>query len=160
VCLSRLECSWSSRNSDRPQAQSGARDGLRTGAASCPGSQQFGHGGWGVPRGRTIAQGPTVPADPGKSNSSGVRACLDKWIASKQTVLIPIYDLVTGNQNNATYRIVGIAAFVLTSRDQPAVDNIRGYFVQFYPYTNPVPGGAGSGVPQPGDSSYFLGLVK
>jgi Flp pilus assembly protein TadG len=102
----------------------------------------------------------TFPADPGKSNSSGVRACLDKWIASKQTVLIPIFDLVTGNGNNATYRIVGIAAFVLTSRDQPAVDNIRGYFVQIYPYTNPVPGGAGSGVPQPGDSSYFLGLVK
>ncbi len=40
------------------------------------------------------------------------------------------------------------------------MDNIRGYFVEIYPYTNPVPGGADSGVPQPGDSSYFLGLVK
>jgi hypothetical protein len=102
----------------------------------------------------------TFPADPGKTNASDVRACLDKWIASKQTVLIPIYDLVTGTGNNATYRVVGIAAFVLTARDQPAVDNIRGYFVEIYPYTNPVPGGAGSSVPQPGDSSYFFGLVK
>jgi Flp pilus assembly protein TadG len=102
-----------------------------------------------------------IAQDPGKSNSTDVRACLDKWIGSKQTVLIPIYDtIVDKGGNNAKYKIVGVAAFVLTARDQPAVDNIRGYFVEIYPYTNPVPGGVGSGVPQPGDSSYFLGLVK
>lgn len=102
----------------------------------------------------------TFPADPGKTNSSSVRACLDGWIASGQTVLIPMYDLATGSGNNATYRIIGIAAFVLTARDQPAVDNIRGYFVEIYPYTNPVPGGTNSQPPAPDDTSFFLGLIK
>ncbi|MEO5966069.1 MAG: pilus assembly protein TadG-related protein [Candidatus Limnocylindrales bacterium] len=100
------------------------------------------------------------PADPGKSNSAAVRACLDAWIASGQTVLIPIYSVISGNGNNAVYTITGIAAFVLTSRDQPAVDNIRGYFVEIYPYTNPVPGGLGSTPPVPGDTTFFLGLVR
>ena len=102
----------------------------------------------------------TFPADPGKTNSSSVRACLDGWIASGQTVLIPMYDIVTGNGNNATYRVIGVAAFVLTARDQPAVDNIRGYFVEIYPYTNPVPGGAGSQPPTADDTMFFMGLVR
>lgn len=102
----------------------------------------------------------TFPADPGKTNSNDVRACLDGWIASGQTVLIPMYDLATGTGNNATYRIIGIAAFVLTARDQPAVDNIRGYFVEIYPYTNPVPGGVGSVPPGPDDTMFNLGLIK
>jgi Putative Flp pilus-assembly TadE/G-like len=103
------------------------------------------------------------PGDPGKSNSSSVRACLDQWIASGQTVLIPMYDQTTGNGNNAQYHIIGIAAFVLTSRAQPAVDNIRGYFVNIYPYTEPVPGGTSgnpSTPPSPTDTSFFLGLVR
>ena len=41
------------------------------------------------------------PIDPGKSNASAVRSCLDGWIDSGATVLLPIYDLVTGNGNNA-----------------------------------------------------------
>lgn len=102
----------------------------------------------------------TFPADPGKSNSSDVRACLDGWIASGQTILIPMYDIATGTGNNATYRIIGVAAFVLTARDQPAVDNIRGYFVEIYPYTNPVPGGTGSQPPTADDTMFFLGLVR
>jgi len=102
----------------------------------------------------------TFPNDPGKSNSASVRACLDKWIASGQTVLIPVYSQVVGPGNNATYTIVGIAAFVLTSRDQPAVDDIRGYFVGMYGITDPVPAGAGSVPPKPGDTSIPIGLVK
>ena len=86
----------------------------------------------------------TFPGDPGKSNSGDVRACVDGWIASGQTVLIPMYDVVTGPGNHATYQIIGIAAFVITASDQPAVDDIRGYFVEIYPYTNPVPAGVGS----------------
>ena len=82
-----------------------------------------------------------VPDRPGKSNASSVRSCLDGWITSKATVLLPIYDLVTGNGNNAAYHITGVAAFVLTSRSQPAIDNIQGYFVEYYPYPD-VPGGA------------------
>lgn len=99
-------------------------------------------------------------ADPGKSNSDDVRACLDKWINSAQTVLIPIYDTVTGTGNNAVYNIIGVAAFVVTSKEQPAVDNIRGYFVEIYPYTNPVPAGTGSHPPTASDTSFFLGLIK
>lgn len=100
------------------------------------------------------------PADPGKTNSSAVRACLDGWIASRKTVLIPMYDQVTGSGNNASYRIIGVAAFVITARDQPAVDNIRGYFKEIYPYTNPVPGGAGAQPPRPDDTSFSLTLVN
>jgi hypothetical protein len=102
----------------------------------------------------------TFIADPGKSNSADVRACQAQWITSSQTVLIPIYDTVTGSGNNATYHIIGVAAFVLTSQSQPAVDNIRGYFVEIYPYTDPVPAGLGSRPPTAQDTSFFLGLIK
>lgn len=100
----------------------------------------------------------SFPGDPGKSNSSGVRACLDKWIGNGQTVLIPIYDVVTGPGNAATYNIVGVAAFVLTSKEQPAVDNIQGYFVEVYPFTS-VPGGGGQ-APSENSTSYQLSLVQ
>ncbi|MFL5681140.1 MAG: pilus assembly protein TadG-related protein [Chloroflexota bacterium] len=98
--------------------------------------------------------------DPGKSNSASVRACLDQWVHNGETILIPIYDTLTGTGNNVVYHITGVAAFVVTSRGQPAVDNIRGYFVEIYPYTNPVPAGLGSQPPTADDTSFFLGLVK
>ncbi len=101
----------------------------------------------------------TFPGDPGKTNSSGVRGCLDGWINSGQTVLIPIYDTTTGNGNNASYHIIGVAAFVLTSREQPAVDNIRGYFVEIFT-ANPVPGGSSAQPPSPTDTSFSLSLVR
>ena len=98
--------------------------------------------------------------DPGKSNSSDVRACLDQWINPPgQTVLIPIYDVVTGPGNNAVYHIVSVAQFVITSRAQPAVDNIRGYFVGTYD-VDPIPGGLGSRPPTADDTSMFFGLVR
>jgi hypothetical protein len=99
------------------------------------------------------------PIDPGKTNSSSVRACLDKWITNGATVLVPIYDLVEGGGNGAQYHVTGVAAFVITSRGQPAVDNIQGYFVEYYPYAN-VPGGATPLPPDAGDTTYFLGLVR
>lgn len=100
-----------------------------------------------------------VDGDPGKSNAGDVRACIDKWIASKQTVLIPIYSTATGHGNGAKYTVIGVAAFVITSRDQPAVDNIQGYFVEIY-NSNPIPGGTGAQVPGPTDTSFSLGLVR
>ena len=100
------------------------------------------------------------PGDPGKTNADDVRACLDGWINSGQTVLIPIYDQISGGGNGASYRIIGIASFVLTAREQPAVDNIRGYFVEIYPYTDPVPGGTGSVPPAPTDTTFSLALVR
>ena len=99
------------------------------------------------------------PVDPGKSNASAVRACLDGWIESGATVLIPVYDIVTGTGNNAAYHITGVAAFHLTYRSQPAVDVIKGDFVEYYPYTD-IPGGVGTLPPGPEDNTYFLGLVK
>ena len=102
----------------------------------------------------------TFAGDPGKSNSSGVRACLDSWITPPgQTVLIPIYDIVIGPGNNAQYRIVAVAQFVLTSQAQPAVDNIRGYFVGTY-NVDPIPGGIGSRPPTADDTSMYFGLVR
>jgi Flp pilus assembly protein TadG len=101
----------------------------------------------------------SFPADPGKTNSSDVRACLDDWITSGETVLIPIYDTVTGTGNNAIYHIVGLAAFVVTSHDQPAVDNIQGNFVEIYPYSD-VPAGVGTSVPGANDTTAFLTLIK
>lgn len=101
----------------------------------------------------------TFPGDPGKTNADDVRACLDEWILSGQTVLIPMYDTTTGPGNGGTYHIIGVAAFVLTAREQPAADNIRGYFVEIYP-TNPVPAGVGSLPPGPTDTSFPLSLVR
>lgn len=101
----------------------------------------------------------TFVGDPGKTNSDGVRACLSQWIATGQTVLIPIYDTTTGNGNGAVYSIIGVAAFVLTASEQPAVDNIRGYFVEIFT-DNPVPGGVGSQPPTVTDTSFSLGLVR
>jgi Flp pilus assembly protein TadG len=111
----------------------------------------------------TGANGETwFPVDPGKSNKSSMRACLDQWIARGTTVLVPIYDFLQstggGGGNNSWYHITGVAAFVLTSRDQPAVDNIQGYFVEYVPFSGD-PGG-GSLPPDAGDTTVFIGLVK
>lgn len=117
-------------------------------------------GSYGGYIGTNPATGETwFPVDPGKSNSSSVRSCLDGWINSGATVLVPIYDLVTGNGNNAAYHITGVAAFKLYSRDQPAVDNIQGYFQEYYPFTD-IGAGAGAVPPTPTDTTVFLGLVK
>jgi Flp pilus assembly protein TadG len=102
----------------------------------------------------------TFYGDPGKSDSSGVRACLDQWInPAGQTVLIPIYDVVNGTGNSAQYRIIAVAEFVLVSQAQPAVDNIRGYFVGTYT-VDPVPGAVTSRPPTADDTSFYLGLVR
>lgn len=87
-----------------------------------------------------------IAGDPGKSNASRVRDCVDKWIDSETTVLLPMWSCtaamidedefckgVRGNGNNTQYHIVGLGAFVLTERSQPAIDSIRGRFVEYYP---------------------------
>jgi Flp pilus assembly protein TadG len=106
-------------------------------------------------------------ADPGKTNANDVRACLEDWIYdetdatdTEETVLIPIYDTITGTGNNTKYNIVGIAAFRIVSQGQPAVDNIRGYFEGIYPFTDPVPGSGGTQPPTAGSTSFSLSLVR
>lgn len=116
------------------------------------------------------------PGDPGKSNANGVRNCLQQWVNNKQVVLIPVVinsndpansgSCSTGGAgNNFTYCIVAIAAFVITSFDQPAVDQINGRFVGTIPYSMTgnasVPGGGGvTAPPDEGGALYAIGLAQ
>jgi hypothetical protein len=102
-----------------------------------------------------------IVGEPGKHNGDDVRACLDKWIASGATVLIPVYDSCEPcNGNNASYHVTGMAAFVLTGYDGsgPAIDNLKGIY-QGYSSSAPVQAGY-QGPPSAGDPTYFLGLVQ
>ena len=114
------------------------------------------------------------PGDPGKTNASSVRACLQQWVDNGQTVLIPIVLKTNdpagtpgcstgGNGNNFTYCIVAIAAFVITGYAQPAVDQINGRFVGTIPYSaggnSNVPGAITS-PPDQGSTLYALGLAQ
>jgi Flp pilus assembly protein TadG len=102
------------------------------------------------------------PGDPGASNSSGVRACLDGWITAGTTVLIPV---VSGcdpcNGNLASFTVSGVAAFVLNgyTGSGPSINSLSGRFVEYYGLPT-VPGGLGSAAPQPGDPTSFLGIIR
>ena len=99
-----------------------------------------------------------VPGNPGKKNRADLRDCLQDYIDNGTTILIPIWDGThPGNGNNAQYRIIGFAAMVLTHISQPAVDNIQGAFIEFYPLPT-VP--AGFSPPGANDTTYFLGLIR
>ncbi len=103
-----------------------------------------------------------IPGEPGAHNGSDVRACLDGWIASGATVLIPVFDACQPcNGNNAKYNVTGLAAFVLTGYDGsgPAITTVRGRFVQYSGLTS-VGAGSLSGPPAAGDPTFFLGLVR
>ena len=105
------------------------------------------------------------PGGNGKMNSSGVRACLQHWIDTGATVLIPIddvtSDMVGGNNgaNNLAYHIEAVAAVVLTAIDQPAVDQITARFVDYYPLTQ-FPAAVSISSPGADDITAFVGLVK
>jgi hypothetical protein len=112
------------------------------------------------------------PGDPGKTNAAGVRACLQQWVDAQTTVLIPIVlktndpagtpGCQTGGQGNGfTYCVVGIAAFVITSYAQPAVDQINGRFVATLPYStgSTVPGGI-TAPPSTDSTFYLIGLAQ
>ncbi len=101
-----------------------------------------------------------VDGDPGASNSNSVRACVDYWIANGATVLIPLWDQVQGQGNSFQYRIVGMAAFVLTARGQPAIDSIQGRFVAYYSLPSVTAGYGGAPDPDDANRVYFLGLVR
>jgi Flp pilus assembly protein TadG len=100
-------------------------------------------------------------ADPGKSNSSSVRACLKKWMESRQPVLIPIVDKERGEGESTEYRIVAIAAFTITSFSKPAVDQINGRFEGTLPYSQ---GASVSSritiAPSPDSPFYYIGLSQ
>jgi len=115
------------------------------------------------------------PADPGKSNSKDVRDCLQHYVDTQQVVLIPIVRASNDPLNNGScdsngkggnggsYCIIAIAAFVITSFSQPAVDQINGRFVGTVPYSingnSNVPGGV-TAPPATGSTFYYLGLAQ
>lgn len=100
-----------------------------------------------------------VSGEPGAHNGNDVRDCLQSYVTSGATVLIPIVDQCTScNGNNASYHVVGLAAFVLTGFAQPAINEIDGQFVGYY--SLPSIGGSYGGPPSPGDSSIFIGLIR
>jgi len=112
------------------------------------------------------------PGDPGTTNAIDVRNCLQHWVLNQQTVLIPIVlpsndpnapagCNTGGNGNNFHYCIVALAAFVIVSYSQPAVDQINGRFVGTIPYSigDSVPGGL-TGPPAPNSGFYFMGLAQ
>jgi hypothetical protein len=105
--------------------------------------------------------GPSVvPGDPGVTNASGVRACLDQWIGA--TVLIPVFSGCTDcNGNNAQYVYYGYESFVLTgyTTSGGAINSLSGYFQLYSPLAS-VPAGTGSGPPEPGALHVSLGLVR
>lgn len=105
----------------------------------------------------------TFDADPGESNSSGVRDCLKKRVDSRQPVLLPIVDEETGEGEDTRYRIVGIAAFTITSFSPrgPVVDQINGRFEGTLPYSqgSTVPGGI-TAPPSPDSPFYYIGLSQ
>jgi len=112
--------------------------------------------------------------DPGKTNSSDVRDCLQTWVDNQQTVLIPIVlktndpagtpGCSTGSTgNNFTFCVVALAAFVITGYSQPAVDQINGRFVGTVPYSvngNAVVPGPITAPPTEGSTLYALGLAQ
>jgi hypothetical protein len=99
--------------------------------------------------------------DPGKSNASAVRGCLQQWVDSQEPVLIPIFDTETDKGNGATYHIIGIAAFTITGFSQPAVDQINGRFISTLPYSEgtTVPGGI-TEPPSTDIPFYYIGLTQ
>lgn len=101
-----------------------------------------------------------IPGDPGSTNSSSVRSCLDGWIDSGATVLIPMWDSSTGNGNNTQFHVIGLAAFILTAHSQPAVSSIQGQFVGYYGLPSISAGYGGPPDATDGNGSYFLGLVR
>jgi hypothetical protein len=124
------------------------------------------------------------PGDPGKSNSSGVRACLDFWEDSGDIVLIPIVCKAGtgdpppgancvpgtpqtqtchtgGNGNNFTYCIHSIGAFQLINHAQPAVDQINAIFVGTIPWSvGDTYGGGSTAQPPASGQTYSIGLVQ
>jgi hypothetical protein len=114
------------------------------------------------------------PGDPGKSNSSSVRACLQQWVTNRTPVLIPIVLKTNdpagtpgcstgGPGNNFTYCIVAIAAFVLTGYSQPAIDQINGRFLGTIPYSvanDPNVPGTVNQPPEQDSPLYAIGLAQ
>lgn len=83
--------------------------------------------------------------------------CFARWISSRATVLIPIYD--KPSKDYSKVHVTGVAAFVIVSTGLPTHDDFRAYFVGSSAYPT-LPAGAGNRPPDKLDSLYYLGLVR
>lgn len=116
-----------------------------------------------------------IPGEPGKHNGIDVRDCMQMWVDSGATVLLPIWDTCGTdanasngkcNGNPANYHVIGLAAFQLTSITQPAIDQIQGRFIKYYNLTSIGAGYGGPPCPYTTDLSKcattttFIGLVR
>jgi hypothetical protein len=83
-----------------------------------------------------------IDGDVGKTNSSNVRACLQRHVG--QIVVLPLWDQVQGQGNNTEFRVIGVAAFRLKQfTSNPAIDHLQGYFERIVSMID-VPGNYGS----------------
>ena len=102
----------------------------------------------------------------GAKNDATLRGCLDDYILNQTVVYLPVWKQTNGlNGANLQYEITGVAAFVLTSRSEPAVKTLTGRFVEFYSYPG-VPAGFGSPPcsattdPNCDERTNFIGLIQ
>jgi hypothetical protein len=103
----------------------------------------------------SVSGAPTFVGAPGIDAFADMAPCLQKWIDTRATVLVPLYD----QQSDGEYRVAGVAGFVLTAQGRPTDDSLQGYFVAYLPFAG-TPDGTGTAVPRLGDPTVYLGLVK
>ncbi len=103
-----------------------------------------------------------VAADPGKSTSSAVRACLDDLVKGEQPVLVPIVEVVDPTAEHLRYRISKLAAVTITGFSLgTVVDQINGRFEGTLPYSKGTTAPGGNRLPPSPDSPfYYIGLVQ
>jgi hypothetical protein len=101
----------------------------------------------------------------GTKNASDIRRCIDEYIANQTVVYVPLWRQTNdGGGSKLQYEITGIAAMILTSYDQHAVE-VRGRFLAFYSYPG-VPAGFGAPPcsattnPDCNERTNFFGLVN
>lgn len=115
------------------------------------------------PNNPALQIGDVVPGDPGVTNSTDVRSCLQKWIDTGATIYVPLFNACSPcNGNGAQYTVSGFAAFVLTSYTTSggAINTLQGRFVDIADFTS-IPAGSGTGPPPPAPGTTIqLGLVR
>jgi len=109
--------------------------------------------------------------DPGKTNASDVRACLQQWVNNQQTILIPIVwapndpaapagCATGGNGNNFNFCIKTVVSFTITGYSQPAVDQIQGRFDTTISYSTGDTVPQGITAPPMAGQTNVLGLAR
>jgi Flp pilus assembly protein TadG len=89
-------------------------------APTCNGSSAPGEFGWLQDEGNCSASidltqtGYAAGSDPGKNVTKACQDALTSYLTSGNPIYIPVFDTTTGTGNNASYHLIGLAAFVLT----------------------------------------------